>query len=282
MKEKKVDIVGWKYYNHAAIPTVAPFEEVNIEPVNNGNVWKLDGKYPLFARWTSDFDCGYETQWWYCLKDDEYRIDKLNSNDRYKITKGRKKFEVKQINFAEWIDDLAMVQYEAFKSYPVEYRQNKTVEEYKGEIKKWHNVKVFGAFNRENNKLCGYTLINEYDLYCDLTQQKVIPEYEKLQINAALVDGVLLYLNNRLKKGYMIVDCERNIMHKTEFPSYLIKYFGFRYAYCKLNIKYRNWVGVAVKMLYPFRKQIYKMKNKILYNVGGALKMEEIRRTFKN
>lgn len=35
-------ISGWRYYNHAAIPTNAPHEMPNLEPVNNGMIWKME------------------------------------------------------------------------------------------------------------------------------------------------------------------------------------------------------------------------------------------------
>ncbi len=40
-------IEGWKYYNHAAIPTAAPHEEVNLEPLNNGSIWQIGGGYSI-------------------------------------------------------------------------------------------------------------------------------------------------------------------------------------------------------------------------------------------
>jgi len=33
---------GWKYYNHAAIPTAAPHEEPNLEPIEDKTIWKLE------------------------------------------------------------------------------------------------------------------------------------------------------------------------------------------------------------------------------------------------
>ena len=57
----KID--GWKYYNHAAIPTSEPNETVNIKCILDNTIWKIDGGKPLFARWTTDFDCGKETEW---------------------------------------------------------------------------------------------------------------------------------------------------------------------------------------------------------------------------
>ena len=49
-------IEGWKYYVRAAIPSTPPHIEVDVEPLNDGRIWNLDGK-PLLARWDSDWDC---------------------------------------------------------------------------------------------------------------------------------------------------------------------------------------------------------------------------------
>lgn len=78
----KVD--GWRYYNHAAIPTCAPHEETDTTVISNGEIWKMDGK-PLLARWTEDFDCGYDTGWWYMLREAPFCIDSLSSKSRESI-----------------------------------------------------------------------------------------------------------------------------------------------------------------------------------------------------
>ena len=36
-------IEGWKYYNHAAIPTCAPHEKPDISVIENGLVWSNIG-----------------------------------------------------------------------------------------------------------------------------------------------------------------------------------------------------------------------------------------------
>ena len=33
--------LGWKYYNHAMIPDCAPHENADMEPLKNGEIWKL-------------------------------------------------------------------------------------------------------------------------------------------------------------------------------------------------------------------------------------------------
>lgn len=32
-------IEGWRYYNHAAIPTCAPHEEPDTGPIDSGSIW---------------------------------------------------------------------------------------------------------------------------------------------------------------------------------------------------------------------------------------------------
>ena len=37
MSKIRKEIPGWKYYNHAAIPSTAPHEKINEEPIKNGD-----------------------------------------------------------------------------------------------------------------------------------------------------------------------------------------------------------------------------------------------------
>lgn len=270
-------IEGWKYYNHAMIPTTAPNEKVNLEPLKSGEIWKQ--KTALFARWTENFDCGYETEWWYCIKDDKYTIENLKSKRRYIIKKGRKNFYVQVILPKDWKDKLTDIKWEAFKNYPKEYKPNKTKEQLGYEIENWNDTqKVFGAFDRETGDLCGYALVSEKSGYCELEQQKSYPQCEKKEINAAIIDAVLLYYNKCIQKGYIIIDGQRNVRHKTTFQDYLEKYFGFRKAYCVLNIQYRSWVKGCIRLLYPVRNIIKRIKWKGIYDMYCVLRMEEIKR----
>ena len=75
---------GWIYYNRAALPTVSPKDEPDTAPVRSGEIWKTDG-HPLLARWTTEFDCGCETEWWYVVKDTPFDIGSLKAKRRYEI-----------------------------------------------------------------------------------------------------------------------------------------------------------------------------------------------------
>lgn len=111
---------------------------------------------------------------------------------------------------------------------------------------------------------------------------KTIPKYEKLQINAAIIAVALENINHELNNGFYICDGERNILHETAFQSYLEKYFGFRKAYCRLNVDYRLIICIIINFLYPFRKIIKKFDDFSIFNkINSILYMEEIRKKFK-
>ena len=159
-------IEGWKYYNHAAIPTTAPHIDVDISPIDDNRIFQTEEK-PLLARWTSDWDCGYETNWWYVIKDKPFDISKLKSKRRYEINKGNKNFAVKEIVPAEWCEDIFKVTLAAYETYPESYRPQISHDEFVVEVKKWNFHKTYGAFSIEDNTLCGYACLIKDGQYID-------------------------------------------------------------------------------------------------------------------
>lgn len=274
-----MSIDGWKYYNHAVIPTTAPHEEPDLETVKSGFVWTniRGGGIPLLARWTSDFDCGHEMNWWYVIKDNPFDITALKSKRRYEINKGNRNFEVRIIEPQKFEEDIYRVTVEAYSSWPDKYRPTVTKESMASSVQKWQKYLVFGAYSRENCILQGYAIVEDHRSYAEFSVLRVNPKAEKLGINAAIVDGILAEFKDRFHDGFYVCDGARSIRHETAFQDYLEKYFTFRKAYCKLNIVYRPGFGLVVKMLYPFRRFI-KTKTRIGSNMSAILKMEEINR----
>ncbi len=274
-----MEIQGWKYYNHAAITTTAPHEKPNLAPISDGSIWKVrGGGTPLLARWTTDFDCGYETKWWYVIKDAPFDIDDLKAKRRYEINKGKKNFIIKEIMPCNFTDELYQITVAAYSQWPEKYRPHVEEKNFKDGINEWNINVVLGAFSTESNELCGYAILSEKDHCAEFNVLRVNPESERLAINAAIVAGILEKYNDRLGKDFYINDGSRAIRHETAFQDYLEKYFGFRKAYCKLNIKYRFPIGMAIKVLYPFRNIISK-ESSIGSLVSGVLVMEEISRS---
>ena len=275
---KFMQIDGWKYYSHAAIPTTPPHEPVNLEPINNGNIWKCGGGTTLIARWHTEWDCGYETNWWYCIKDTPFHIDELKSKRRYEINKGRKNFIVTIINPNDYLEEIFIVATQAFSVYPEKYRPNLNKSQFFDEIRtKWKGYTVFGAFNSEA-VLSGYACCLDHETYSDFTILKANPKEEKLAINAALVYSICEYYREKLETGnFYICDGARSIRHQTHFQDYLEKYFGFRKSYCHLHIKYRMPVLVAIRILRPICRLLALVNNSRIYDIVSLIEMDKLR-----
>lgn len=270
--------MDWRYYNHAMIPTTAPHLMPDLAPLDDGSIWKCSGA-PLLARWTTEFDCGYETSWWYCIKDEPFDISNINSKKRYEINKGKKNFDVRVINPTDYVDEIYNVTIAAYESWPEKYRPAIEVNKFKSGIKDWENKRILAAFTKEDSLLVGYAYLTEHDCYVDFNMLRVVPKYERLAINAAIVNGIVELYNEKLSESYYILDGARSISHETAFQDYLEKYFEFRKAYCNLHIKYRAGIGVLIKCLYPFRSLLRKLDSVgPFHSINGLLFMESIAR----
>lgn len=156
----------WKQYQGALLWVGNPAKETPTEKEAKEAV-KESGA--MFARWTSNWDCKTPTEWWWCIKDTPFDIQKISSNYRYKINKGNKHFDVHIINAECYVEDIYQVQVAAFSAYPKLYRPHINRDCVYNEIKKWKNDNlVFGAFEKETGLLCGYTLIKESTGHAEL------------------------------------------------------------------------------------------------------------------
>lgn len=272
--------MDWRYYNHAAIPEIAPTETPDCTSIENGSIWNDMSKTPLLARWTTDFDCGYETNWWYVIKDEPFDIDSLKAKRRYEINKGIKNFDVRIINPCEYKEELYRVQTAAFSAYPSKYRPTVDKNEFVNGICSW-TFTVFGAFFRETNELAGYALLSkESNSFLNFNVLKTNPDLEKYAVNAALVQKIVTHYTEFLSSGGIICDGSRSISHETNFQNYLEKYFGFRKAYCHLHIQYNPQIKWLIKILFSLRRFFLVFDGiGIVHRINGVLKMEEIYRS---
>lgn len=276
----KID--GWQYYNHAAIPNCAPHESANLKPIQDHSIWKLSGDSVLLARWVSDYNCGEETDWYYCIKNTPFELNELKSKQRYEINKGKKYFDVSVINPQDYINAIYTIQVEAFKSYPKEYRPKLNYNDVKDEVfNEWDNKIVFAAFDKETNRMASYAIFERKESHIEWSVLKSMPEYEKLKVNAVIIAASLEYFNQDLIQGKYISGGERNISHQTNFQNYLEYLFGFTKVYCKLNIVYRPGIAQIVRIMYPFRKILKEFHFKFFYKMYSVLLMEEIIRKQK-
>lgn len=275
----------WRYYNHAIIPISAPHEEINTADIYNGNLWR---QFPraLLIRWTSEWDCKQETNWWYTICDKPFNIDDLKAKRRYVINKGKKNFYVRVINPSDFGTELYRVYVAAVKSYPPKNQMLSSFEDFNNGLKSRYAKQggcVYAAFQFETNKLCAYAVVVKHDSYFDLDSQKADPDYEKMEVNAALIAAILEDNVNALSSGAYCNDGARSVNHETHFQEYLEKYFGFRKAYCKIHLAYRPSFRLLVFLFYPLRKLLLLVDNvRIFHLINSVLSMEELQRNSNN
>ena len=271
---------GWRYYNHALIPTCAPHELPDVSVLDNQEIWNI-GK-PLLARWTTDFDSGKSGEWWYCICDCPFQIQSLKSKRRNVVNNAIKNCSVSICNPIEFEEELLEVFNTVQLTYPSVSRHLSDKDhfhQYLMNIVSDSETKFFLCFLKQPYVVAGYAIVKDFGSYCEYQVQKVNPGFEKYQVNAALAYAILEHYCDRFRDGFYICDGARNISHATNFQSYLEKYFGFRKAYCTLHIRYRSGVKPMISLLFPFRRILRKLDGiKAIHLVNGVLLMEECRR----
>lgn len=204
----------------------------------------------------------------------------MRSKERNVVRKGIENFDVLVVDPTEYEQSIYMIYVESMQSYGKNAIPLDSFHKYLENIKEGPFY-FFIAIYKNTNEIAGYATSKCLNDYCELTSQKAKKEYERFQVNAALVYAVLQHYNTQLKdeNGFYILDGARSIYHSTHFQDYLEKYFGFRKAYCKLCICYAPWFGRIIRILYPFRK-IFKKFDRIssVHAINAVLFMEEISR----
>ena len=235
------------------------------------NSW---GGGALLVRWTSDWDCNDETEFYWCIKDDAFDLQAIKAKRRYEINKGIKNFDVRIIDPKEYIDEIYEVYLESLKGYPVGTTPLTRDTICETALTGWsqEDCRFFAAFDRNTEKMCGYADVYVRNRFIPISSMHCNVNSEKKNVNFSLVYGIVEWFNPLTKKGCYLCDGARNVLHETNFQDFLIKYLGFRKAYCKLHLAYKPGIGWIVRLLFPFRKLIAKIKK--LNMVSSVLKME--------
>ena len=246
-----MQIDGWYYYNHAMLPNTPPHEEPNLTPLKNGDIWKSDNKVFL-ARYTTDFDCGYDTGFYYVIKEAPFDMEALDRHPRKHIRQALKKCTVKKAEPNDYLDAMYACYLSAHGNY-----KNSSAEDF-DTFKRDYIAKAedgedfFLCFPIDSNELIGYMTAKEYDTHVDLHVAKFTPAKLNLGTSYALYHFVYDYYLNVRKKKY-VSSGTKNINHVTNTQDYKEKTFACRKAYCKLNIEYNPKYKFPIKFLYTFR-----------------------------
>lgn len=113
------------------------------------------GGQSLIATWRTDFDCGEETQYWYCIKDNLFYLQDIRAKERYEINKGIKNYYVKNISVEEYADALYDVYVESLKGYDNASKLDSVsfIRRLKALLGMSVDNFLFGVFDRNDNRL---------------------------------------------------------------------------------------------------------------------------------
>lgn len=235
----------------------------------------LLNKGGYFVRNVYDFDCKEGTSFWYVIKDSFGGMEELSSKKRNQVRKSFKMCDIRMVSREDMIDQGYEVHVSAAENYKVK-ATIPTQEEYERRfsVENSKNHDYWAAFDKESGKMIAFSINSVYDEICDYETMKAIPSFQKSHYPYY----GLLYEMNRYyleEKGLKFVnDGARSITNHSNVQPFLIDTFNFRKAYCRLQLIYKWWFGLAVKMLYPFRRFIKFSKVQAILNMEAMARGE--------
>lgn len=252
----------YRYYKSAWIFAYDPHLEYKL---TDKEVASLLNKCGMMVRNVYDFDCKEETSFWYVIKDSFGGMEELSSKMRNQVKKCFKTMRVEKIS----ADYLINNGYEVFVAAAENYRVKAiapTKNEFETRIKNGVENEYWGVIDNETDKLVAFSMNAVTNESCEYRTMKAIPKYQKLYAYYGLIYEMNRYYLEERKVKY-VNDGARSITNHSNIQPFLIDKFNFRKAYCHLSIKYKWWMGMAVCMLYPFRKLIPLRKVKALLDM---------------
>ena len=205
-----------------------------------------------------------------------FDLASLKSKRRHVVRKGMDNFDVRIVDPGEHSTKIAEVAVAAVSTYKG-VQAPEDVSTWERRAEGWKGT-VFGAFPKGGDPMAAWALLIDHGGYADLVSVKADPAWERLEVNAALMKGVVDHFAKRLEGDFYICDGERSVLHQTAFQDYLEKYFGFRKAYCRLNVRFRFPINMVVACLRPFRKHIKREGTPLQRQIWGVLRMDAIAR----
>ena len=272
--------IAWKLYQNILLPDVAPHTRLVVSKDDCQTL--LQRTNAFMVRWTSHFDHPEPTLFWYVIKDNPPSMDELSSNTKSKIRRGLKRCRVAPTDATVIAEDGYQVYRKAFERYetfvlPLNQDEFFTHITALGDDPSWE---FWGVWDYQGN-LIAYSQNQIQSNICNYSTIKFHPDYLKFYPSYALFFEMNNHYLNDQKLRY-VNDGARSISHITNIQTFLIEKFKFRKSYSHLHIVYSRKVGLAVRILYPFRSNIAKIPNSISSKVSVLLNQEEIFRSFSD
>lgn len=227
----------------------------------------------MLVRNSYNFDCKVETSFWYVIKDTFGGMEELSSKMRNQVKKCFKTMSVEKITSEYLLQNGYDVFVAATDNYKVK-AVPPTQKEFENRIRNAEENEYWACFDLETEKMVAFCMNAVTSESCEYRTMKAIPEFQKKYAYYGLIYEMNRYYLEERSLKY-VNDGARSITNHSNMQPFLIDKFNFRKAYCRLNIYYKWWFGMIVKILYPFRNLIPVLK------VKSILRLEEYSRNCK-
>lgn len=243
--------MAFTLYKHAWIWIGPENEEPRLSLAETKTLLRKGG---WLVRNTYDFDCGEETGFWYVVKDSFGGMEELSSKMRNQVRRSMANYEFRRMTREELLAEGYEVHRAAAEGYRVK-AEVPTEETFHKEMMNGPENDYWGAFDKADGHLSAFAKNIVYEQTCNYSVMKARPD----DLSRYPYYGLIYTMNE-----YYLKDCSlkyvndgaRSITEHSNIQPFLIQKFNFRKAYCRLNIVYKPWLALMVRVLYPFRKQV--------------------------
>ncbi|MDG6348298.1 GNAT family N-acetyltransferase [Luteimonas sp. 8-5] len=267
--------VPWRKLHGAIVPLLPP----HLNPLLTDDAARefLEDTKAHLIRWEDGFESAEPTEWWHLVKDGDASIEGLPKKVRYLVRQGRERFRVARCKRSDILERGYDVYLRAYERYET-FERRFTLPEFRRAVESMPEyIEFWLAETPGDGRMVAFAENVVAGDACFYSSMWFCPDALKGSLSYALIQAMNEhYLGAR---GFRYVsDGARNLSHRTNIHQFLQTKFGFRRAYCRLNVVYSRPVGALVALAYPF--------GSVLKHVPGAAKLralleqERIRRTF--
>ncbi|WP_372997150.1 hypothetical protein [Marinobacter sp.] len=265
----------WRDNQGGLFPLSPPFMISELEESEARKTMKDQGA--LFIRWESEFDQIKQGAWWHIIKDGACSLSDLSSNTRSKVRRGMKTFRCEAASRDTVLAHGYQVYCSAFSRYETHEARYSAEAFREAVLALPEQTEFWGVWNEATGDMVAFS---ENFVESDVCFYNTIwfepSALKKYSSYALFYEMNRHYLEDR---GFRYVsDGARSLSHETQIHDFLESKFGFRKAYARLNVIYKPWLGVLVKVAYPFRERIGNVPLGPFKKASVLLKQEEIRR----
>ena len=260
--ESKINTSDFSFYQNAWLKKNHLSQSFKIRKDDANALMKEKG---LYVRNIYNWDKGTESSFWFVIKDSFGGMDELPTKVRNQVRKSLKTYDFRIVSY-ETIRETGLELFnksrERFGGSELLFNERQWIERLNRDEKNDFWI----GYDKETGKPASFAMNAIYDDYVDICTMGISPEFPN---NTYPMYGLIYeisryYLEER--KVPFVCDGARSITGHSNIQTVLEDKFKFRKAYCDVQVFYKSWLGVAVKLLYPVRHLIKNKKISALLN----------------